>query len=289
MRARGLALLLIVLVASAMMAGCRGRDGRRAERPGPAQLAEGLPEGARIAEIVFTDLDDDGGEEALATATIPSGSALQMVALIFEPDDRGRYAQAFRRPMPGDTWEPIQAGRPSDTAPAAAVFATRAGASGNFSYLVVQPRDRYFVVTMENTGLLQGNVRFVPEGLLESRGDVDRLLRWTGSGWQPEDLWSQYLPPLPPGTVTIEYTVDAVRGPMVAGPRTVQVRVGGHLFVRRMDRGEPSRVQITGTPGAVEISRDGVMTFTRADVLELQIESPAFSGRTAVVSVQVSQ
>jgi hypothetical protein len=287
-RARGLALLLIVFVASAMTAGCRGRGGR-AEHPSRAGLTETLPRGAQITELAFADLDGDGTEEALAAATIPSGSGTQLVALVFAPGDRGRYTQTFKRPMPGETWQPIEVGRPGDGAPVAAVFATRAGAAGTLSYLVVQTGGRHLTVTMENTGLLQGNVRFVHEGLLESRGDVDRILRWSAAGWQAEDLGSQYLPPLPPGTVIVEYVVDIVRGPMVSGPRGVHVRVGGHLFVRRMDRGEPSRVQIVGSPETFEINRDGVLTFKRADVLEVQIEGPAFSGRTVVVSVQVAQ
>jgi hypothetical protein len=238
---------------------------------------------------VFTDLTGDGREEALAAAAIVEGSTRQLAAVVFEPDDRGRYAHAVRRPLQGDAWEPIQSGRPGEQAPAAAVFAARTTTTGNLAYVVVQPRGRRLSVTMENAGLLQGNVRFVAEGLLESRGDVDRLLRWGDSGWQPEDLGSQYLPVVPQGTVTVEYTVDTVRGPMIGGPRAVAARVGGHLFLRRMDRGDPSRVAIVGSPDAFTVGRDGVIAFHRADLLEIQIEGPAFSGRTVVISVRVAQ
>jgi hypothetical protein len=286
---RGFLFVLAVLISASLTAAGCGRGGGASRRPTPAELAGGLPSGSQITELVFADLTGDGRDEALAAATILEGPAQQLTAVVFESDHRGRYTQVLRRPLQGDTWQPVRVGRPGEHAPVAAVFAARTVATGNLAYLIVQPRGRHLSVTMENAGLLQGNVRFVSEGLLESRGDVDRLLRWGDSGWQTEELGRQYLPPVPTGTVTIEYTVDAVRGPMIAGPRAVTVRAGGHLFLRRMDRGDPSRVSVVGPPGAFDVGQDGIVTFKRADVLEVQIEGPAFSGRTVVIAVRVEQ
>jgi hypothetical protein len=280
-------LLLLTIVLATVSAGCRGSSDRSA-RPTATQLAASMPAGARIDELVYADLAGDGREVALVAASVPAGGLRHLQAVIFAPERDGRYGQVLRRRLQGETWLPIQVGRVADDAPVAAVFAARAGRGDNLAYVVVMARARGLAVTLENTGLLQGGIRFVHEGLLESRGDVDRLLRWVGSGWSAEELGSQYAPPLPADTLTITYTVDAVRGPMVDGARAVWVRVGQYLFLRRLDRGEPSRVQIVGPTDAYTIGADGVIRFVRPQTLEVHIEGPAYSGRTFVISVRVA-
>jgi hypothetical protein len=245
-----------------------------------------MPDGTKVDQAVYADLTDDGRDEALVAATVKSGQGQQLLALVLTPEGRG-FMRLFERRVMGEMWEPIQVGRAGDGAPVSAVFAARAGAGGNLGYVVIQYRGRNLEVTLEQAGLFQGSVRFVAQGLLESRGDTDRLLRWTDAGWETEELGSQYEPALPQSTITIGYTVDAVRGPMIESPRIVQARVGQHLFLRRMDRGEPSRVQILGAAGAYAITPEGVVTLQAPGAVEVHIEGPAYSGRTLVITVRV--
>lgn len=258
-------------------------------RPSAAQIASWLPAGATVDKAAYADLTGDGKEEILVAAFIPAEIGRQPVAMIFSPDPRGQYVLVAQRRTPGDAWEPIEVGRPTEEAPPAAMFASRGGSTGSLGYVVIQQRAGALQVTLENHGLLNGGIRFVPEGLLESRGDIDRLYRWSDGGWQPEDLDSQYVPPLPPGTVTIPYFIDLVRGPKITSSREIRARVGQYLFLRRTDRGEPSRISYTGTPTAYAVGRDGVIALLQSDVIEIYIEGPAFSGRTLTLSVRIDQ
>lgn len=280
------ALLLVcaslVLTASA----CRSQQAG-SERPTATQIASAIPKGASVDEIAYADLGGDGGEEALIAATIPAQDGKHATALVFAREGRGGYAQAFQRRLSGELWLPIRVGRPSEGAPVVAVFASRSGSGGALGYIVVQQRGRLFQETLENSGLLNGNIRFISDGLLESRGDTDRLIRWTESGWQPEDLPSQYLPKLPPDTVTISYFIDLVRGPMIEIPRSIRARVGQHIFLHRTDRGDPSRILFSGPPSAYSVGPDGVITLLQPDVIEIHIEGPAYSGRTLSLQVRV--
>lgn len=283
---RFLALLVCMVLALATGA-CTVFQRRGDDRPTSAQLGAGLPQGSTVDQVVYADLTGDGRDEALVAATVPNQAVTQLTALVFSPDQRGTYRQILQRRLRGAAWLPIQVGRAGEGAPLAAVFSARAGHAASLSYIVVQQRGRAIAVTLENAGLLNGTVRFVPEGLLESHGDTDRVLRWADATWHTEDLYSQYLPPLPAETITIAYTVDAVRGPMTEAPRVVRARVGQHLFLRRMDRGDPSRVQLMGS--AYVIRSDGVIDLQRPDTFEIHIEGPAHSGRTLVLSVRVEQ
>jgi hypothetical protein len=273
---------LLLLACLVLAAAC----GRSAGRPDAAEFARRLPDGATIHELVFADLGGDGTDDALIAATVPAAGETVLAAFVFVGARGGRYEQALRRRLRGDEWLPVQIGRPGD-GPSAAVFAARGGSAAALSYVVVQQRGRAPQVTLENAGLLLGRVRFVPEGLLESHGDTDRLFRWDGSIWQPEDLGYQYLPPLPAGTEKIEYWVDAVRGPMTSAPRTLQMRAGQHLFLLRADRGPPGRVSLVGAPATYTLAQDGVITLARPGEFEIHIEGPAYSGRTLVIAVRV--
>ncbi len=281
------AALLACVTLAVMLGGCGVLRRSGSARPTATQVASWLPGGAVVDEIAQADITGDGREEILVAATIPAGSGNQTVAIVFGLDRRGQYAPVVQRRVLGEAWQPIQVGRPTDEAPPAAVFASRGGVTGNLGYVVIQQRDGLLQVTLENSGLLNGGIRFVPEGLLESRGDTDRLYRWSASGWQPEDLDSQYVPPLPSETVTVPYTIDAVRGPKIESSREIRVRVGQHVFLRRTDRGEPSRIGVSGPPSAYSIGRDGVINLLEPDVLEIYIEGPANSGRTLTLSVTV--
>ncbi len=207
--------------------------------------------------------------------------------MVFALDRRGQYTLAVQRRVAGEAWEPIQVGRPTGEAPPVAVFASRGGSTGSLGYAVIQQRAGALQMMLENHGLLNGGIRFVPEGLLESRGDVDRLYRWSDGDWQAEDLDSQYVPPLPPGTVTIPYFIDLVRGPKISASREIRARVGQHVFLHRTDRGEPSRISYSGTPTAYTVGRDGVITLLQPDVIEIYVEGPAYSGRTLTLSVRI--
>ncbi len=258
-------------------------------RPSAAQIASWLPAGATVDKVAYADLTGDGKEEILVAALIPAETGRQPVAMIFSPDRRGQHVPVVQRRTAGDAWEPIEVGRPTEDAPPAVVFASRGGSTGSLGYAVIQQRAGALQVTLENHGLLNGGIRFVPEGLLESRGDIDRLYRWSDGGWQPEDLDSQYVPQLPPGTVTIPYFIDLVRGPKITSSREIRARVGQHLFLQRTDRGEPSRISYTGTPTAYAVGRDGVIALLQSDVIEIYIEGPAYSGRTLTLSVRIDQ
>jgi hypothetical protein len=284
MRYRLLALLLFVLTVTA--GGCQARHGQGDNRPPESDVMQGLPNGTKAEQIVHADLTGDGREEALVAAILKSEQGTQLRALVLAREGR-RYERVFERRVPGDAWEPIQVGRAGAGAPVAAVFAARAGTGGQLGYIVVQHGGRTIAVTLEQAGLFQGAVRFVAQGLLESKGDTDRLLRWTEAGWETEELGSQYEPQLPQHTVTIPYTIDAVRGPMIESPRIVHARVGQHLFLRRMDRGDPSRVQILGAAGAYVIAPDGIIALQAPGAVEVHIEGPAYSGRTLVITVRV--
>jgi hypothetical protein len=285
-RARLIAVLLCTILGFAA-AGCapvrRGGSGV----PPAGQFARDLPSGSTVDEVASADLDGDGRDEALVAATIPTQGASQLTALVFTADRRGAYTSVLRRRLRGDRWLPILVGRAGEGAPLAAVFSAQASREGSLAYLVVQRHGRTVAVTLEHTNLPHGRLRFVPEGLLESSGDTDRILRWADATWHREDLSSQYLPPLPADTITIAYTVDAIRGAMTETPRVVRARVGQHLFLRRMDRGDPSRVQVVGVDSSFTIRPDGIIVLRHPDTLEIHIESPAHSGRTLVLSVRV--
>lgn len=283
-----LGLVCLCLALSGILAGCQAQRPSGAERPQATQGAAWLPEGARAEEVVHADLTGDGRDEVIAAITFPDQDDRPAAAVVFAPDKGGRYAQVLRRNM-GGGWLPIQIGRPADEAPLAAVFATQAGSGGFLDYIVVQQRAGVLGITLEQEGLFQGGVRFVPEGLLESRGDTDRLYRWGSAGWEAEDLGSQYLPPMPAGTVVISYTVNPARGPRAEGPRAIRARVGQHLFLRRLDRGEPSRIQFSGGADSISIQPDGLIALRQADQIEIHIEGPAYSGRTLTLLLRIDR
>ncbi|MDR7484383.1 MAG: hypothetical protein QN187_03560 [Armatimonadota bacterium] len=277
-------------VAAVGLAGCRPQE--RGETPTAAQILPLLPPGTAINEIAYADLTGDGRDEVLVAATVPASAAHAgrdrvPTAFVFGVGPGGRLERLFQRRLAGETWEPIQIGRPSDDAPAAAVFAARGGSAGFLGYIVVQQRRRQVQVTAENHGLQAGRIRFIPEGLLETRSDIDRVYRWSQAGWQAEDLSSQYTPPLPAGTVTIEYFVDGVRGPWVVGGRSFRARVGQHLFLHRGDHGQPSRIVVAAGGASYEVTPEGMIRLLQADTLEIHIESPAYSGKTATITVSV--
>jgi len=65
------------------------------------------------------------------------------------------------------------------------------------------------------------------------------------------------------------------------------MRVGQHLFFRRMDQGEPSRLMFSGGGSSYAIGPDGVITLLQPDLVEINIEGPAYSGRTATISLRI--
>lgn len=265
------------------VAGCQ--RGSPSGRLSHEQITALLPKGTTVNEVVYADLNDDGTEEAyVAAQTSPEVHA---TAVVLAPDRRGRMAVSFQRRLAGDGWLPVQVGRPAAGAPMIALFTAQGRSGANFSYVVVQYVRGIVQATLDQSGLISGRVRFIPEGLLETRGDVDRIYRWSESGWQVEDLGSQYLPPLPPETTTIEYRIDQVRGPFIDAPRTVRMRVGQHLFLRRVDQGEPSRLSFSGGASSLTFGPDGVITLLQPDLVEINIEGPAYSGRTATISLRI--
>lgn len=281
-------LVALAWMAVALSTGaCAGVHRQADGRPTSEQLAAELPPGSAVDQVAFADLTGDGRDEALVAAAVPGQVHRSLTAFVLSADRRSRHTPVLRRRLRGDTWLPILVGRAGEGAPPAAVFSARGEGGAILSYIVVQRHGRALAVTMEHAGLPNGRVRFVPEGLIESSGDVERLLWWADATWHSEDLYSQYLPPLPVGTITIAYSVDAVRGPMTEAPRVVHARVGQHLFLRRMDRGDPSRVQVMGAGSSYTIRPDGVITLQHPDTIEIQIESPAHSGRTLSISVRV--
>jgi hypothetical protein len=209
-------------------------------------------------------------------------------AFVYTLDGR-RYAQAFQRRILGDTWLPIQFGHPGPGTPFVAVFAARGGNQGLLRYVVVRHNGRAVVSVLDSNGVFNGGVRFVPEGLLESSGDTDRILRLGGDGqWQVEELGSQYLGELPHGTIKVDYFIDPVRGPMVdTVVREIRLQVGQRIVLHRTDRGAPSRIQFVGSPSVFEIGLDGSILARQAGVFEIHIEGPAYSGRLFTISVRV--
>lgn len=256
-------------------------------RPTATQIGRMLPQGSTVDEIAYADLTADGRDEVLVAATVPGPSGRQPTAFVFAPGRGGRYAPALRRSVPGQGWLPIQVGRPGSNAPLVGVFAAPQGSRGYLGYIVVQQHDGVLQATLERFGLLAGQVRFVPEGLLESQGDVDVVYRRAESGWQSEELPNQYLPALPPDTVTVSYTIDEIRGPMIDSPRSIRVRVGQHLYLRRFGRGDPSRIFFSGARSSYKVGSDGVIEFLQPDQVEIHIEGPAYRGRTITILVRV--
>jgi len=277
------------LVLSGVLAGCQTPRPSGTDRPQATQGPAWLPEGARAKEVVHADLTGDGRDEIIATITFPTADRKPPAAMVFATDKGGRYTQMLRRNVAGDRWLPIQIGRPAEEAPLAAVLATQSGSGGFLGYIVVQQRSGRLGVTLEKEGLFSGGVRFVPEGLLESAGDTDRLYRWEPDGWQAEDLGSQYLPPVPAGTLIVSYTVDPARGPRADGPRAIRARVGQYLFLRRVNRGEPSRIQFSGGADSISIQPDGLIALLQADQIEIHIEGPAYSGRTLTLLLRIDR
>ncbi len=278
---------MVCLLLAAVLGGCQVLRPSGAGRPTASQIAALLPDGARVDEVVYADLTGDGRDEVIAAVTFSSQDSRQAAAVVLAADRGGRYAQVLRRNMGGESWLPIQIGRPAEGVPLAAVFATQAGSGAFLDYIVVQQHAGRLGVTLAQDGLFQGGVRFVPEGLLESRGNTDRVYRWGLTGWEAEDLGSQYLPPMPPGTVVISYTVDPVRGPRAEGPRAIRARVGQRLFLRRVDRGESSRIQFSGGADSITIQPDGLIVLRQVDQIEIYIEGPAYSGRTLTLLLRV--
>lgn len=275
-----LALIVGVVV---LAAACQHDAGGR---PTASQVATLLGNGITVQAVVFADLNADKQEEAYVSAMTPAPEPHTLAAVV-APDARGRMAVVFQRRMAGETWLPVQIGRTGDGAPMVAVFSTRAGNTANLSYIVVQYGRGIVQAGLDRVGLIGGRVRFIPDGLLETRGDLDRIYRWSESGWQPEDLDSQYLPQLPAETTTIEYRINPIRGPFVDSPRALRMRVGQSVFFRRMDQGEPSRLMFSGSTSSYSIGADGVISLLQPDLLEINIEGPAYSGRTATISLRI--
>lgn len=262
-----------------------GCDRSGGGRPSASQVAKSLPQGSTVDEISYADLTGDGREEVLVAATVPGPDRRRHTAFVF--DARGGRAPLLRRPLAGQAWLPIQVGRPGGNAPSVAVFASREGQRGQLGFVTVLQRDNVMRVILERNNLLSGQVRFVPEGLLESEGDVDRIYRWNGSGWDVQELPNQYLPPLQPNAVIIPYRIDDVRGALIETPRSLPARVGQQVYPRRVGRGDPSRVFFTGTISSYAVGPDRVITLLQPDTLEIHIEGPAYSGRTITVLVRI--
>lgn len=279
-------LLVACLTVAALAAACRSSRPAVPVQPDAAQVAPLLPQGAAVVEIAQADVTGDGRDDVLVAALDTSGGRKHPLAVILTHKGRA-LATVFQRRMIGESWDPIQSGKTGESVPAAVIFSTRAGGAGALNYIVVQQIADVAQVTLERSGLFSGSIRFIDDGLLESRGDIDRIYRWAETGWQPEDLGSQYQPPLPPETITIPYSVNAVRGPMIDGPREIRARVGQHIFLYRTDTGEPSRILFTGTTSAYSVAPDGLITLLQPDVIEIHIESPAYSGREMIISVRI--
>ena len=275
--------LLLVAGAVVVASACQRDVGGR---PTVERVAALLGSGVTVQAMVFADLNEDKQEEAYVSA-LTSAPDPHTLAAVLAPDARGRLAVVFQRRLAGETWLPAQIGRTADSAPMVAVFSTRGGSTANLSYIVVHYGRGIVQAGLDRVGLIGGRVRFIPDGLLETRGDVDRIYRWSEAGWQPEDLDSQYLPPLPAETTTIEYRINPIRGPFVDSPRALRMRVGQYVFFRRMDQGEPSRLMFSGSSASYSIGPDGVMSLLQPDLVEINIEGPAYSGRTATISLRI--
>lgn len=263
-----------------------GCDRSGGGRPSASQIAKALPQGSTVDEIAYADLTGDGRDEVLVAATVPASDRRRHTAFVL--DARGGRAPLLRQPLAGQAWLPIQVGRPGGNAPPVAVFASREGPRGQLGFVTVLQRDNVMRVMLERNNLLSGQVRFVPEGLLESEGDVDRIYRWNGSGWEVEELPDQYLPPLQPNAVIIPYRIDDVRGALIETPRSLPARVGQQVYPRRFGRGDPSRLFFTGATASYTVGPDRIITLLQPDTLEIHIEGPAYSGRTITVLVRIS-
>lgn len=266
------------------LGGCsRSGDGR----PTASQVAEALPAGSTVDEIAYADLTGDGRDEVLVAAMVPALGARHPTAVVLGPARGGRYTSMLRRRAPGQAWLPIQVGRPGGSAPPVAVFASREGLRGQLGFLAVMQYAGAMQVMLERRSLLNGQVRFVPEGLLESEGDIDRIYRWSGSRWDIEELPNQYLPPLQSNALIIPYTIDAVRGALIQTPRSLPARVGQQVYPRRFGRGEPSRIFFSAATSSYSVGPDRVISLLQPDTLEIHIEGPAYSGRTIMVVVRI--
>lgn len=272
-----------------ILSGCQVSRPSAVERPTATEVAAALPKDAKIDQIVYADLTGDGRDEVLVAATLPDQiqTLRRAMAFVFAPGRRGQYTPVLQRDVIGDGLLPIQIGLPAPGAPLAAVFSARGGSGGYLGFVVVQHRAGVLRVTLEGHGLFSGDIRFVPEGVLESAGDTSRLYRWVATEWQAEDLPSEYLPPLPPDTVIIPYTVDAIRGPMITRSHSIRARVGQHVFLRRMDRGEPSRISYASDVDSYEVTSHGLIKLLRPGIMEIFIESPAYGEKTLVLSVRI--
>lgn len=277
------AVWLACAVLAVALGGCDRSGGGR---PSASQIAEALPQGSTVDEIAYADLTGDGRDEVLVAATVPGSGKRHHTAFVFGARG-GRYAPVLRRPLAGQAWLPIQVGRPGGSAPPVAVFASREGLRGQLGFAVILQHDNTMQMMLERNNLLSGQVRFVPEGLLESEGDVDRIYRWLGSRWEIEELPNQYLPPLQANAVVIPYTIDAVRGALIETPRSLPAHVGQQVYPRRFGRGDPSRLFFSGATSSYSIGPDRVITLLQPDMLEIHIEGPAYSGRTITVLVRI--
>lgn len=85
----------------------------------------------------------------------------------------------------------------------------------------------------------------------------------------------------------IPYTVDAIRGPMITRSHSIRARVGQHVFLRRMDRGEPSRIWYASEVDSYDEASNGLIRLLRPGIMEIFIESPAYSEKTLVLSIQI--
>lgn len=274
---------LLCAAFAAAFGGCGGSGGR----PTPSQIAQALPQGTTVDEVAYADLTGDGRDEVLVAATVPASDAPHHTAFVFGSARGGRYAPVLRRRMPGQGWLPIQVGRPGGSAPPVVVFGSREGLRGQLGFIVVLQHDGVVQAMLDRNSLLSGQVRFVPEGLLESEGDIDRIYRWLGSRWEVEEIPNQYLPPLQADAVIIPYTIDAVRGALIETPRSLRARVGQQVYPRRFGRGEPSRIFFSGATSSYAVGADRVISLLQPDTLEIHIEGPAYSGRTITVLVRI--
>ncbi|HET8679287.1 MAG TPA: hypothetical protein VFM39_04150 [bacterium] len=282
MAARPAVWLACALLAMAL-GGCDRSGGGR---PSASQIASALPQGSTVDEIAYADLTGDGREEVLVAATVQGSDRRRHTAFVLGARG-GRYASVLRRPLAGQAWLPIQVGRPGESAAPVAVFASREGQRGQLGFAVALQHANTMQVMLERNNLLSGQVRFVPEGLLESEGDVDRIYRWLGSRWEIQELPNQYLPPLQANAVIIPYRIDEVRGALIDTPRSLPARVGQQVYPRRFGRGDPSRLFFTGATSSYSIGPDRVITLLQPDTLEIHIEGPAYSGRTITILVRI--
>ncbi len=274
-------LTLVVLTA------CQA-PGPPARRPTATDVAAILSKNAHIDEITYAELSEDGRDEVLVAATLRTGGRKELTAFVLALEG-GRFRRVLQYRLRGEGWLPIQVGRPAPAAPVAAVFASQAGSGGYLDYVALQDYAGAIQITLARGGIFSGGVRFVPEGLLESEGDTDRLYRWVDSNWQVEELSQQYLPQLPPDSIIMPYIVDETRGPVTLVPQPVRAHIGQHVYLRRMDRGMPSRIMRPAgkSPDSHSIGADGLISLLQADEIEIAIEGPAYSDRWLFIRIRV--